>query len=83
MERCDWCGFERIACNSCRNPFNGALDEIRLYDRALSTGEVAYLAGYRLPFSMEQDLNQDGTVDLKDYADLADTWLDEILWPQL
>jgi len=27
------------------NPFNGALDEIRLYDRALSAFEIKYLAG--------------------------------------
>jgi len=27
------------------NPFNGALDEVRLYDRALSAFEVKYLAG--------------------------------------
>ncbi len=27
------------------NPFNGALDEVRLYDRALSSFEIAYLAG--------------------------------------
>jgi regulation of enolase protein 1 (concanavalin A-like superfamily) len=29
------------------NPFNGALDEIRLYDRALSLFEIRYLAGQR------------------------------------
>jgi hypothetical protein len=27
------------------NPFNGALDEIRIYDRALSPFEIRYLAG--------------------------------------
>jgi hypothetical protein len=27
------------------------------------------------------DLNADGYVDLADYAVLADTWLDELLWP--
>lgn len=27
------------------NPFNGALDEIRIYDRSLSSFEVNYLAG--------------------------------------
>ncbi len=29
------------------NPYNGALDEIRLYDRALSPFEIRYLAGQR------------------------------------
>jgi hypothetical protein len=28
------------------------------------------------------DLDADGDVDFKDYAALADTWLDELLWPQ-
>jgi hypothetical protein len=27
------------------NPFNGAMDEIRIYDRALSSFEINYLAG--------------------------------------
>jgi hypothetical protein len=64
------------------NPFNGALDEIRLYNQALSASEVAYLAGYALPFSIDGDLDQDGTIDVKDYALLADSWLEELLWPQ-
>jgi|GEM_PF-2101998 len=29
------------------NPFNGALDEIHIYDRPLSSFEVSYLAGNR------------------------------------
>jgi len=29
------------------NPFNGALDEVRLYNRALSEGEIRYLGGDR------------------------------------
>jgi len=28
------------------------------------------------------DLNQDGVTDFQDYAELLDTWLDEVLWPQ-
>jgi hypothetical protein len=27
------------------------------------------------------DLDSDGNVDLADYAKLADTWLEEVLWP--
>ena len=35
-----------FGCNSANggNPFNGALDEVRIYDRALSAFEVTYLA---------------------------------------
>ncbi len=30
---------------------------------------------------MSADLNEDKRVDFKDYAVLADSWLDEQLWP--
>ena len=63
------------------NPFNGALDEIRLYNRPLSPEEVAWLAGKTEPFSQPFDLNVDGTVDFEDFAVLADAWLNEVLWP--
>jgi hypothetical protein len=63
------------------NPFNGALDEVRIYSRSLSAGEVAWLAGRTEPFSVSFDLSGDGVVDFKDYAILTDAWLDELLWP--
>jgi hypothetical protein len=81
------------ACNADGgNPFNGALDEIRLYDKALSQAQVAHLAGktamytqplYLLltPQDAAIDLNSDGTIDLKDYALLVDMWPEEVLWP--
>jgi hypothetical protein len=28
------------------------------------------------------DLNEDRKIDLKDFTKLADSWLDELLWPQ-
>ena len=94
----------------------GALDEVRIYDCALSENEIKYLAGvggvepaqapvlwYKfdetsgltaddsgayagkltyVPLPQpEVDLYEDGKVDFKDYALLADTWLDEQLWP--
>jgi hypothetical protein len=31
--------------------------------------------------NLQADLNLDGQVDFKDYARLADTWLDGLLWP--
>jgi hypothetical protein len=30
---------------------------------------------------LQADLNQDDEVDFKDYAELVDTWLDELFWP--
>ena len=58
------------------NPFNGDLDEIRIYDYALSAAEVFYLAEPAV------DLNNDNKVNFGDFAVLADAWLDELLWPQ-
>ncbi len=86
----------RLVFGACEggggNPFNGALDEIRLYNRPLSQGEIAQLAGrtgtftqplYLLlaPQDAAIDMNDDGTIDFKDYASLADIWLDVLLWP--
>ncbi|MGD8501039.1 MAG: AbfB domain-containing protein, partial [Phycisphaerales bacterium] len=60
------------------NPFNGALDEVRLYDRALSGTEVAWLAGKTEPFTEPFDMNKDDTVDFKDFAIIADQWLEQL-----
>jgi len=61
--------------------FNGLIDELRVYNTALSEAEIAWLAGRTEPFSEPFDLNVDGTVDFKDFAVLADAWLDKVLWP--
>jgi hypothetical protein len=55
--------------------WNGLIDDVRVYDYALSLAEIIYLA--RSPV----DLNQDNKVNFKDYAILAEAWLDEQLWP--
>jgi hypothetical protein len=71
---------------------DGDLDDVRIYSRALSQGEVASLAGKTAPFAQPlyllltpQDpainVQVDSVIDLKDYALLVDHWLDEILWP--
>jgi len=61
--------------------FPGAFDDVYLYSRALTYGEVAGLAGRTEPFSESFDLNVDGAVDFSDYATLCGAWLDEQLWP--
>ena len=71
--------------------YDGALDDVRIYKRALSQGEVAYLAE-RSTFTQPLEplltppnpginLYKDGTIDLRDYAVLASKWLEEVLWP--
>jgi len=72
--------------------FDGLIDDLRLYSRALSQAEVASLAGRSGTFTQPlhllltpQDpainMNGDDTINFKDYTLLADTWLDELLWP--
>ncbi len=61
--------------------FYGALDDARLYNRALTAGEIAWLAGKTAPFSPRFDMNTDGAVDFKDFAGMTTGWLDQVLWP--
>jgi len=92
---------------------NGLIDDVRIYDYALSNTEVANIANeigdpvpgpllwYKLdetsgdiakesvgtvifygPLPEPIDLYRDGTVDFKDFAELAAWWLEEVLlWP--
>jgi hypothetical protein len=74
------------------NYFDGLIDDVRVYNRALSQAEVASLADRTATFTQPlyllltpQDpavnLVDDGRIDLKDCAVLLDSWLDEVLWP--
>jgi hypothetical protein len=74
-------------------PFTGQIDDVRIYSRALSQGELANLAGLAAGATLHQplqallstvedaDLQDDEKIDFKDYALLVDSWLDEQLWP--
>ncbi|MFZ0034100.1 MAG: LamG-like jellyroll fold domain-containing protein [Sedimentisphaerales bacterium] len=73
-----------------RHYYKGLIDDVRFYSRALSDGEVAYLAGLRNAFTQTSlntalvpnaNLYDDGIVNLKDFAVLANNWLEEKLWP--
>jgi len=48
-----------IGSDGWRSDWIGAIDDVRIYDRALSEGEVLYLAGYRAPVNLVQN----GTFD--------------------
>jgi hypothetical protein len=66
--------------------YDGLIDDFRIYDYALSTPEVAYLATNgtgRLedPVPLDADLDASGAVNLPDFAILADEWLRDGLWP--
>jgi hypothetical protein len=66
--------------------YDGLIDDFRIYDYALSQPEVAYIATngtgiFDQPLMSPADLSADGWINLKDFALLADKWLEEHLWP--
>jgi len=81
------------AWNDSERFFDGATDDFRIYDRALSDAEVAYLADQtpgdgelyvvlKSPAELyDAEPQKSRSVNLMDYAILADAWLDEVLWP--
>lgn len=56
---------------------NGTLDDVRVYNVALTESEILCLVGLTLPTDLYEDLK----IDFKDYAELAAWWLDEQLYP--
>jgi hypothetical protein len=74
-------------------PFTGQIDDLRIYSRALSQGELASLAGVSEGATLHRplppllstgavvDLDGDEKIDFKDFALLANQWLTEQLWP--
>jgi hypothetical protein len=77
----------------CPETFSGDMDEVRIYSRALTAGEIAYLADLTpgdgqlhvpVPSPAElYDTEPEGSrkIDLKDFAILTNFWLEEQLWP--
>lgn len=73
--------------------WKGAIDDVRIYTRALTEAEVRYLADKTpgdgklyLPVNSPAELSRGEpenkrSVNLKDYAELAGGWLDMQLWP--
>jgi len=65
--------------------FDGLIDEVRIYNRSLSAGEVLALGpggSVYLPLEpWRANANDDDIVDLKDLDVMVDGWLSEILFP--
>jgi len=60
-----------------RQIFRGWVDEVRVYNRALSAAEIAALASSGLP----ADVTNDNNVNFSDFAALAEDWLECALFP--
>ena len=79
--------------DGCPGVFNGEMDEVRIYNHALSPAQVAYLADttpsdgqlHSVPSQaefIEAGAQSTLVVNFSDFAVLADMWLDEMMWPQ-
>ncbi|MHC4337015.1 MAG: LamG domain-containing protein, partial [Planctomycetota bacterium] len=73
-----------------RVPFEGTIDDVRVYNYALSAEEVAYIATDETGiFTVQSAANLynledlgDRAVNLRDFAELAKGWLERKLWPE-
>jgi hypothetical protein len=65
--------------------YTGKIDTVKIFDRALSPGEIVTLAGLgsvEQPVTTDADINDDGIVNFTDLGRLLLIWADEqILWP--
>ena len=74
-----------------KDDFKGIIDDVRVYNYGLSAEEIAYIAtdGSGI-FEMRQSVanlyNEEDpgerSVNLRDFAKLADNWLKRLLWPE-
>ena len=65
--------------------YSGTIDDFRIYNYELSQEQIAYLAtvgtGYYPLQQRAANIHEDEVIDFKDYAEMADNWLQELLWP--
>jgi hypothetical protein len=70
--------------------FDGMLDDLRIYDYALTDGEILSLAGVAEVYypvtspanTYDEEPINSKKVNFKDLAVLADEWLQELVWPE-
>jgi len=85
-------GAERRSPTDIRDRFDGLIDDVRVYSRALSAAEVAYLADESpgdgelyvpvppLAEFYDAEPVKSRKINFKDFAILANSWLEEQLW---
>jgi hypothetical protein len=72
-------GMDERDFDGVRN-FKGLIDDVRVYDYVLSAAEICYVAegaggSYYQPVNSLADIDDNDTVDFKDYAIMANNWL--------
>jgi hypothetical protein len=78
----------RVPHNNADKGFNGLIDELRIYNYALTHPEVLYLADEDsvlqpvLGVNMDGDLNDDNTWNIADLAELSASYQkNDVWWP--
>jgi hypothetical protein len=67
---------------SSGNPFEGLIDNVLIFDKALSQSEIEWLyyngngTEYGLGEAVTYDLDSDGDIDIDDIAEFAEQWLE-------
>jgi len=66
--------------------YDGLIDDLRIYDYALTQPEIAYVATngtgiFDQMLMTPADLNSDNKIDFADFALLAEHWLENQIWP--
>ena len=86
----NWLGRSQYAGDAF---YRGLIDDFRIYSRALTQAEIAYMADgtpgdgqFHVPVPSPAELYEaetegSRTVNFMDFAVLAGSWLDELLWP--
>lgn len=80
----------RIGSYNSVDFYKGKMDEVRMYNRELSQAEIVSLANKTSvtqpltypAFFIDSVLSKDGQITLKDYAVMANHWLEKKMWPQ-
>ena len=79
-----------MATDSWHDDYTGLVDDFRIYNSALSEAEIAHVitGGPDLYIPIDTPVNQydkepanSRAVNFRDYAELMESWLDELLWP--
>jgi hypothetical protein len=74
-----------IGARNLGNAWPILMDDFRIYDRALPQDEIMAIAGVVGPITqgvvIDADTNGDGEVNLIDFANVADVWMAQVLWP--
>jgi hypothetical protein len=66
--------------------YDGTIDDLRIYDYALTQPEIVYVATngtgiFDQMLMTPADLNGDNKIDFADFALLAEHWLENQIWP--